>query len=78
MFAAFLKTEDGYFEYGPAFGALIFTLVVLMAGCILYGALKKGRIPFSYSGKYVNSKKLIGLNAIKIQGGFGLLLLFTV
>jgi hypothetical protein len=56
MFAAFLKTEDGDFDYGPAFGAFLFTVMTFLYVCMLYGALKKGRIPFGFSGKYVNSK----------------------
>ena len=56
MFAAFLRTPEGSFDYGPAFGAALFTALVLIDVWILYGALKKHRVPFGFAGTYTESK----------------------
>jgi hypothetical protein len=56
MLATILKNEDGDFDYGPAFGALIFTGLALIYVWMLYKALKTNRIPFGFSGRYARSK----------------------
>lgn len=56
ILAAFLKTEDGDFAYGAAFGAALFTALALLYIWILYGALRRARIPFGYFGRYASSK----------------------
>jgi hypothetical protein len=56
MIAAFLRNQDGDFEYGPAFGALLFAGLAALNVWILYGALKRHRIPFGFSGRYVQSR----------------------
>jgi|ERR1035437_651194 hypothetical protein len=56
MIAAFLRTEDGDFDYGPAFGAVMFVAMTALFVWILYGALTRGRIPFGFSGRHVQSR----------------------
>jgi hypothetical protein len=48
MFAMFLKSEDGTFAYGPAFGAVIFIGSTFIFVWILYRALTRGNIPFCF------------------------------
>ena len=45
MFAAFLKTADGEFDSGALYASLFFVAIISVELWILYGALKKGRIP---------------------------------
>jgi hypothetical protein len=56
MLATFLMTDNGDFDYGPTFGAVLFTALLFINVWILYGALKRGCIPFGFSGRYVRSK----------------------
>jgi hypothetical protein len=56
MLAAFLKTVAGGFDYGSAIGAVLFTVLIFISVWVLYGALKMGRIPFGFIGRYVQSK----------------------
>jgi hypothetical protein len=56
MIAAFLRTIDGDFDYGPAFGAAIFTTLLFIYVWTLYAALKKGFIPFDFVGRFSSSK----------------------
>ena len=56
MFAAFLRTEDGDFDYGPAFGALLLTALACGYVWSLYRAMTRGRIAFGFSGRYARSK----------------------
>ena len=56
MIGAILRTEDGHFAYGPAFGAVLFIGLTIGYLSVLYGALTKGRIPFGVTGTYSDSK----------------------
>lgn len=56
MFAAFLRTEDGDFDYGPAIGAALFIGLLSLNVWILGRALAQGRIPFGFSGTYFQSR----------------------
>ncbi len=56
VIAAFLRSEEGEFEYGPALGALLFSAMAIAYGWVHYRAVTKGRIPFGFSGPYVYSK----------------------
>jgi hypothetical protein len=51
MIAAFLKTADGDFDSGALYASVFFVAIISLEVWILYGALKKGRIPFGYAGK---------------------------
>lgn len=50
MIAALLKTSDGDFAYGPAFGALMFFWLAGFTVWLLIRAIRKGSIPFGYAG----------------------------
>jgi len=56
MIAAFLRNQDGDFEYGSAFGAFLFAGLAALYAWIPYGALKRYRIPFGFSGRYFQSR----------------------
>jgi hypothetical protein len=46
MIPTFLKTDDGDFNYGAIIPSLILPALVCINVWILYGALKRRRIPF--------------------------------
>ncbi len=45
MFATFLKTADGDFDFGALYASLFFVAIICLEVWMLYRALKKGRIP---------------------------------
>jgi hypothetical protein len=51
MMATFLKTSDGNFAYGPAFGAILFLWLASWTVWTLIKGLKIGKLPFGYAGK---------------------------
>jgi len=46
MIATLLKTADGDFDSGAVSGSLIFAVIICIEVWILFGALKRGRIPY--------------------------------
>jgi|SRR5215469_5392785 len=68
MIAAFLKTEDGDFAYGPAFGAVLFIGLAFIGAWILCRALTTGRIPFGYSG--IGGSAILWIERQKNPGWF--------
>ena len=84
MLAAFLRTEDGDFEYGPAFGAVLFVALFLIYAWVIHQALKKKRIKFGFRGKFASSK-IFTFEKAKNPGWFwfafyayGLMMLFCI
>jgi hypothetical protein len=74
MFAVFLKTADGEFAYGPAFGALVFIGLVCIFAWMLCSAIKCGRIPFGYAGTY--GCDIIWIERMKSPVRFWLIFIF--
>lgn len=70
MIAAFLKTADGDFAYGPAFMSLVLVALFFDFIWILYRAIKTGCIPFGIYTTFATSKKMIWIDRIKNPVGF--------
>ena len=69
MFAALLRTEDGDFEYGPAFGAVLFIFLLCSFAWALYRALQTGRIAYHVSARS-GSYKIFWLERDKRPGWY--------
>ena len=69
MLAAFLRTEDGDFEYGPAFGAALFIVLLCGYAWSLYRSLETGRIAYHVNARS-GSYKICWLERDKRPGWF--------